>query len=37
MSFSKNSDNLFEVFVDLDVDKIYEGNLIFELKMLGFE
>lgn len=37
MSFSKKKENVFEVSIDLDVDKIYEDSLIFELKILGFE
>ena len=37
MSLKENSDNGFDVAVDLDVDEDYVESLIFELNILGFD
>ena len=36
MSLKENSDNSFDVAIDLDVDEDYVDSLIFELKLIGF-
>ena len=37
MSLKENSDDGFDVSVDLDVDEDYVDSLIFELNILGFD